>query len=109
MAQATDVRTFREEFPVTQDWSYLNHAAYGPFPQRTVRAVTEWAESFAQAPTFFGPEREKIPAEAAAYVAGLAGTTCRHGRLGAVAGGRHEPDGARRRLEGRRQRPDPGR
>jgi len=75
MAQATDVRTFREEFPVTQDWSYLNHAAYGPFPQRTVRAVTGWAEAFAQAPTFFGPEREKIPAEAAAYVAGLAGTT----------------------------------
>ena len=37
MAQATDVRTFREEFPVTQDWSYLNHAAYGPFPQRKVR------------------------------------------------------------------------
>ncbi len=75
MAQATDVRTFREEFPVTEDWSYLNHAAYGPFPQRTVRAVTGWAEGFAQAPTFFNPDREKIPAEAAAYVAGLAGTS----------------------------------
>lgn len=75
MAQATDARTFREEFPVTRDWSYLNHAAYGPFPRRTVQAVTEWAEGFAQAPTFFGPDRERIPAEAAGYVAGLAGTT----------------------------------
>jgi cysteine desulfurase / selenocysteine lyase len=75
MAQATDVRTFREEFPVTQDWSYLNHAAYGPFPQRTVRALTEYAEAFAQAPTFFTPEREKIPGEAAEYVGRLAGTT----------------------------------
>jgi selenocysteine lyase/cysteine desulfurase len=75
MAQAMDVQTFREEFPVSQDWSYLNHAAYGPFPQRTVRAVTGWAEGIAYAPTFFGPEREKIPAEAAEYVAGLAGAT----------------------------------
>ena len=75
MAQAVDVRTFREEFPVTQDWSYLNHAAYGPFPQRTVRAITEYAEAFAQAPTFFTPEREKIPGEAAEYVGRLAGTT----------------------------------
>jgi cysteine desulfurase / selenocysteine lyase len=75
MAQAVDVRTFREEFPVTQDWSYLNHAAYGPFPQRTVRALTEYAEAFAQAPTFFTPEREKIPGEAAEYVGRLAGTT----------------------------------
>ncbi len=75
MAQAVDVRTFREEFPVTQDWSYLNHAAYGPFPQRTVRAITDYAEAFAQAPTVFTPEREKIPGEAAEYVGRLAGTT----------------------------------
>jgi cysteine desulfurase / selenocysteine lyase len=75
MAQAIDVGTFREEFPVTQDWSYLNHAAYGPFPQRTVRALTEYAEAFAQAPNFFNPEREKVPAEAAEYVGRLAGTT----------------------------------
>ncbi|MGH9173574.1 MAG: aminotransferase class V-fold PLP-dependent enzyme, partial [Vicinamibacterales bacterium] len=75
MAQATDVRTFREEFPVSEEWSYLNHAAYGPFPTRTVRAVTGWAEGFANAPTFFGEHREKIPGETAGYVAGLAGTT----------------------------------
>ena len=60
MVQATDVRTFREEFPVTKEWSYLNHAAYGPFPTRTVRAVREWAEGFADAPTFFGEHRETL-------------------------------------------------
>jgi len=75
MAQTADVQTFRDEFPVTTDWSYMNHAAYGPFPQRTVAAITGYAEGFAQAPTFFTPERERVPAEAAEMVARLAGTT----------------------------------
>lgn len=73
MAQMTSTDTFRKEFPVTQEWSYLNHAAHGPFPTRTVAAVRAWAEGFAHAPTFFDPERERIPAEAAAMVAQLAG------------------------------------
>jgi selenocysteine lyase/cysteine desulfurase len=75
VALTTSVETFRDEFQVTRDWAYLNHAAYGPFPERTARAVKEWADGFAHAPTFFGPERERIPAEAAAMVASLAGTS----------------------------------
>lgn len=75
MAQATDVRTFRAEFPVTEEWAYLNHAAYGPFSRRTTRAVTAWAEGFSAAPTFFTPERERVPGETAEMVASLAGST----------------------------------
>jgi len=65
--------TFRTEFPVTREWSYMNHAAYGPFPTRTVAAVRAWAEGIAYAPTFFGPDRERIPVEAAEMIAQLAG------------------------------------
>ncbi|HUG13604.1 MAG TPA: aminotransferase class V-fold PLP-dependent enzyme [Thermomicrobiales bacterium] len=73
MAQAVDVQAFRDEFPVTEDWSYLNHAAYGPFPARTVTAVREWAEGFANAPTFFNADRQSIPGQTAELVAGLCG------------------------------------
>jgi cysteine desulfurase / selenocysteine lyase len=73
VAQAVDVAAFRSEFPVTDDWSYLNHAAYGPFPSRTVEAVREWSESFAYAPTFFNSNRESLPSDTAALVAEMAG------------------------------------
>lgn len=73
MAQMIGTDTFRTEFPVTREWSYMNHAAYGPFPTRTVAAVRAWAEGIAYAPTFFGPDRERIPVEAAEMIAQLAG------------------------------------
>jgi selenocysteine lyase/cysteine desulfurase len=73
MAETPSVETFRAEFPVAQEWSYLNHAAIGPFPERTVAAIRGWAEGFAWAPTFFGPDRERIPAEAAEMIARLCG------------------------------------
>jgi cysteine desulfurase/selenocysteine lyase len=73
VAQTVDLTAFRSEFPVTEEWSYLNHAAYGPFPQRTVAAVREWTESFAHPPTFFHTDRESLPGDTAALVAEMAG------------------------------------
>lgn len=73
MAQVVDVETFRDEFPVTRDWSYLNHAAYGPFPARTVAAVREWTDAFAHPPTFYNSDRESLPVQTAELVAGLCG------------------------------------
>jgi cysteine desulfurase / selenocysteine lyase len=35
------------EFPLTGIWAYLNHATVGPLPQRTVRALDEFNQSFA--------------------------------------------------------------
>lgn len=75
MAQTLDVQTFRDEFPMTGEWSYLNHAAYGPFPSRTVEAVRRWAEEFSSPSEAFFSRHQSIPAEAAAMVASLAGTT----------------------------------
>lgn len=73
MSQTVDVQTFRDEFPMTGEWSFLNHAAYGPFPRRTVDAVRRWAEEFATPTEGFFAGRQDIPAEAAEMVAGLAG------------------------------------
>lgn len=73
MAHTVDVQTFRDEFPMTGDWAYLNHAAYGPFPRRTVEAVKRWAEDFGSPSEGFFSSRQTIPAEAAEMVASLAG------------------------------------
>lgn len=73
MAQVVDLAALRSEFPIAEQWAYLNHAAVGPFPARTVAAVTEWAQKLAGGAVGLGPEREQIPAQAAALVAELAG------------------------------------
>ena len=75
MAQATNVHVFREQFQVTEEWAYLNHAAYGPFSRRTVEAVSGWAAGMGMAPTFFTPDRERVPRETAEMVASLAGSS----------------------------------
>lgn len=48
-----DLTSLRAEFPITERWAYLNHAAYGPFPRRTVAAVEGVAHAFAN-PVEFG-------------------------------------------------------
>lgn len=73
MAQMTSIDAYRAEFPVTEEWAFLNHAAYGPFPTRTVRAVSGWAEEFANPARYFQAERGDVAAETAAFVAELAG------------------------------------
>ena len=42
-----DVEAVRAEFPVTKEWSFVNHAAWGPSPTRTVEAITAYAEGWA--------------------------------------------------------------
>jgi selenocysteine lyase/cysteine desulfurase len=75
VTQAIDVEALRAEFPFTNEWSYLNHAAVGPFPKRTVEAVREWAESIANAPVYVVSDHNDIPAATAAQVASLAGSS----------------------------------
>ena len=50
MSTITDVTTYREEFPLTEEWSYLNHAALGPFPTRTIDAVQQYVASWGSPP-----------------------------------------------------------
>lgn len=37
-----DLASYRVEFPVTQEWAYLNHAAVAPLPRRVVQAVERY-------------------------------------------------------------------
>ena len=43
-----DFAPYRDEFPVTQNLIYLNHAAVAPLPRRTARAMQELAEDALQ-------------------------------------------------------------
>ena len=73
MTQAIDMQALRAEFPLTREQAYLNHAAYGPFPTRTVAAVTRFAEQMANPTAFFASEREELAADTAALVAEMVG------------------------------------
>jgi cysteine desulfurase/selenocysteine lyase len=73
MAIATQVETFRAEFPVTEQWSYLNHAAIGPYPTRTVEALKAFADLFADTPSFLRSERDDLTQETAMLIGELAG------------------------------------
>ena len=48
-----DVQTLRREFPVTQEYAYLNHAAHAPLPARTVAAMENFLHDRQH-----GPHRE---------------------------------------------------
>jgi selenocysteine lyase/cysteine desulfurase len=39
---------FREHFPVTAHWAFLDHAAVAPPPTECARAITEWADDKAR-------------------------------------------------------------
>jgi selenocysteine lyase/cysteine desulfurase len=71
MTATIDVQALRAEFPFTEEWSYLNTASYGPFPQRTVRAMQAWTAGIGDAPNFFETDRIDVQAEAARMIADI--------------------------------------
>jgi selenocysteine lyase/cysteine desulfurase len=68
-----DVATYRAEFPLTNEWCYLNHAAHGPFPRRTVEAVKRYAESWGSPPDVAGSYSASVVSDVKAGIAALAG------------------------------------
>ena len=81
---------FRDEFPVTEEWAYLNHATHGPFARRTSAAVAGVAEAFACPPRMSGAAREGAIVQARENVAALVGGVPNHvafvGNLGDAMG-----------------------
>lgn len=74
MALLENVEALRAEFPMTGEWSYLNHAALGPFPARTVKAVEEYARGWASPAASNDPDRtEKMIKDVREGIATLAG------------------------------------
>ena len=69
MTTGVDLRDLRREFPLTEEWTYLNHAAHGPFPQRTVQAVKAYAESWANPATYDSARNEIIQRETRQWLA----------------------------------------
>lgn len=70
MAQAVGAQVFRDEFPMTNKWAYLNHAAHGPFPARTAQAVQNYAAGWTSPADFDGAD---VVADSRAGIAELAG------------------------------------
>ena len=52
MTDGFDVQAVRTEFPITNEWTYINHATWGPYPARTVAAIKAYADGWANPPTY---------------------------------------------------------
>ncbi|MFW6074739.1 MAG: hypothetical protein ACOC9Y_04035, partial [Chloroflexota bacterium] len=65
----------RAEFPLTRDWTYVNHASHGPYPRRTVEAVKRYAEAWANPAAFDSSRNEVIQNETKQWLAELAGAS----------------------------------
>jgi selenocysteine lyase/cysteine desulfurase len=49
-------KQYRSEFPVSERFTYLNHAAVAPLPRRTAKAMQEFAEDACQNGSFHYPD-----------------------------------------------------
>lgn len=67
------VEELRAEFPVAEEWAYLNHATHGPLSRRTVAAVDAVARAWMVPPTLGPTARDAAFETARANVAALVG------------------------------------
>lgn len=70
---ATDVSALRAEFPMTEEWAYLNHASLGPLPTRTVAAINRLASDFASPASMNAEKYRGLEQTCREHVAALAG------------------------------------
>ncbi|HVX29278.1 MAG TPA: aminotransferase class V-fold PLP-dependent enzyme [Nitrolancea sp.] len=70
---ALDLALMRSEFPVTDEWAYLNHAAIGPFSRRTTAAVDAVVHGFSSPEVMNREARANAPDLARENVAALVG------------------------------------
>lgn len=73
MTVETSLAATRSEFPLTREWTYLNHAAHGPYPLRTARAVKEYADAWTNPAAYDSSFNERVLRENRAGIASLAG------------------------------------
>lgn len=73
MAENFDVQAVRAEFPLTKEWTFINHATWGPYPTRTVEAIKAYAEDWAN-PVTFGRnhDNQRVVRELRERIAGMA-------------------------------------
>lgn len=71
MESTRSLAELRGEFPVAEDWAYLNHATHGPLSRRTVEAIDRVARAWTVPPTLSGAERDTAYAMARENVAAL--------------------------------------
>ncbi|HEU5422692.1 MAG TPA: aminotransferase class V-fold PLP-dependent enzyme [Nitrolancea sp.] len=68
-----ELATLRAEFPIAEEWAYLNHAAIGPFSRRTEAAIAAVSGAFARPPSMgnaYGEAIETARGNVAKFVGG---------------------------------------
>ena len=75
---AVDLAMLRSEFPVTEKWAYLNHAAIGPFSRRTTAAVDSVVHGFTSPEDMDNAGRESAIGLARDNVAAIVGGESDH-------------------------------
>lgn len=72
MAESFDVQAVRAEFPLTNEWTYINHATWGPYPTRTVEAIKAYADGWANPPTYSREhDNQRVVRELRERIAGM--------------------------------------
>lgn len=78
MSDGFDPEVYRGEFPVTETWTYLNHAALGPYPTRTADAIAAFARAWSNPAEFDQEGNERVLSETKTWLAELAGGSADH-------------------------------
>jgi cysteine desulfurase / selenocysteine lyase len=73
MTLLPNVEALRSEFSMTDKWAYLDHAALGPFPARTVKALEEYARGWASPADFDNSFGDQVITDVREGIAALAG------------------------------------
>lgn len=63
----------RSEFPLTQEWTYVNHATHGPYPLRSAEAIKAYADAWTNPATYDSSFNSRVVSENRAGIARLAG------------------------------------
>lgn len=78
---------FRQQMPVTQRWSYLDHAAVAPLPAPTCAAIRRWLDQAAEHGDTVWPQWNRRLEDARSLMAGTLGTS--HRRIAFVPNTTH--------------------
>ena len=66
-----DTSALRRQFPITNDWNYVNHATHGPFPVATTNAICDLAQRWASPADLDHGGNERTTSAVRGMIAGL--------------------------------------
>ncbi len=68
---SVNLEDLRREFPITEDWAYLNHATHGPFPRGTAESISKLAHAWQNPANLDHSENDRTTDAVRRMIAGL--------------------------------------